>query len=462
MELVQAYRTEKCRLLPGTKAKFQALVQLAGAVRYVWNYILRIKEIERWVYKQQLIQLYEQYPDKKDKKALAEAKKKLAATDKPDFSFKNLSAMFTRLRKSKSHAWLKDVPSWPIRACLKLMERAYKQAFKQVAEAKRNGEPTWVEKNGKLVELFFPKPKGKRGDDYFILEGKRINLVGDTLHIPRSGYMTLVRQQDNPYKDSIPKYITVKQECNRFYAFLVHEVFVERKTQDELETIVGIDRNAKQVTTSAGDMYIAPDTKDLDEQIKRKKQKASQQQTTYIDQGPGRKPKPQHSKRKQKTYNEIAKLEHKKANRLKNYCHQVSRKIANLFDVVVLEKLDTQEMTSKKNKKGQPSKVSKQTRKDVKETHWFFLAFCLTYKAHLVLFIDPAYTSQTCSECGYCAKKNRRSQALFVCGRCDLRCPADWNAARNIEQLGLQLLTLPLKVPYTGNPKEIELQRLQM
>jgi putative transposase len=47
--------------------------------------------------------------------------------------------------------------------------------------------------------------------------------------------------------------------------------------------------------------------------------------------------------------------------------------------------------------------------------------------------VNPAYSSQTCSSCGYVAKANRKSQALFVCGSCGHTIHADVNAARNLE-----------------------------
>jgi IS605 OrfB family transposase len=51
--------------------------------------------------------------------------------------------------------------------------------------------------------------------------------------------------------------------------------------------------------------------------------------------------------------------------------------------------------------------------------------------------VDPAYTSQTCHVCGHVDKKNRRSQASFICGRCDFVGHADHNAARNIADRGV-------------------------
>jgi putative transposase len=47
--------------------------------------------------------------------------------------------------------------------------------------------------------------------------------------------------------------------------------------------------------------------------------------------------------------------------------------------------------------------------------------------------VDPAYTSQTCSSCGYCDKRSRKGTE-FRCRFCGLRMHADVNGARNIAQ----------------------------
>jgi putative transposase len=46
--------------------------------------------------------------------------------------------------------------------------------------------------------------------------------------------------------------------------------------------------------------------------------------------------------------------------------------------------------------------------------------------------VNPAFTSQRCSACGYIAAGSRESQALFCCVACGYACNADVNAARNI------------------------------
>jgi putative transposase len=73
---------------------------------------------------------------------------------------------------------------------------------------------------------------------------------------------------------------------------------------------------------------------------------------------------------------------------------------------------------------------------------WAFaqLGQYIAYKAAVagipVVYVDPAYTSQTCSACGHVAKKNRPDQATFCCTSCGFAEHADVNAARNIAARG--------------------------
>ena len=75
-----------------------------------------------------------------------------------------------------------------------------------------------------------------------------------------------------------------------------------------------------------------------------------------------------------------------------------------------------------------------------RHSSWSFaqLRFFLSYKAALagvpLHTVDPRNTSRTCSECGHCAKENRKSQASFVCQSCGYSDNADRNAAINISR----------------------------
>ncbi|WP_240204325.1 RNA-guided endonuclease InsQ/TnpB family protein [Streptomyces actuosus] len=73
---------------------------------------------------------------------------------------------------------------------------------------------------------------------------------------------------------------------------------------------------------------------------------------------------------------------------------------------------------------------------------WAFaqLGGFIAYKARRagvpVVHVDPAYTSQTCCECGHVDKKNRVDQALFICRNCGVVAHADRNASHNIARRG--------------------------
>ncbi|MFC0004470.1 RNA-guided endonuclease InsQ/TnpB family protein [Micromonospora siamensis] len=74
---------------------------------------------------------------------------------------------------------------------------------------------------------------------------------------------------------------------------------------------------------------------------------------------------------------------------------------------------------------------------------WAFyqLARLITYKAARVgirvVRVDPSYTSQRCSVCGYTARANRSRQSTFRCMSCGFAEHADVNAARNIAARGV-------------------------
>jgi IS605 OrfB family transposase len=86
-------------------------------------------------------------------------------------------------------------------------------------------------------------------------------------------------------------------------------------------------------------------------------------------------------------------------------------------------------------------------RKPQRATHssWSFaqLGQFIAYKARrsavLVVYVDPAYTSRTCAECGHIDTANRVSQAWFACRSCGFVDHADRNSSRNIRARAWEL-----------------------
>lgn len=125
----------------------------------------------------------------------------------------------------------------------------------------------------------------------------------------------------------------------------------------------------------------------------------------------------------------------KLSGRLKRFKQNVDRILAkellsflNPGDIVVLENL-----TDIKKHCGTKRKARKKHR--IHMGRWSFkrLENAIKYLAELkgvyVEYVDPRYTSQTCSRCSLVSKKSRKSQSFFSC-LCGLKLNADLNAAR--------------------------------
>ena len=90
---------------------------------------------------------------------------------------------------------------------------------------------------------------------------------------------------------------------------------------------------------------------------------------------------------------------------------------------LIVEKLDFQhpELSKRMNRlvKRSGRKVFRQKLQDLQERFGIE-----------VIEVDPAYTSQRCSSCGYTDRSNNPARAAFRCGRCGHTCHADVDAAR--------------------------------
>ena len=61
-----------------------------------------------------------------------------------------------------------------------------------------------------------------------------------------------------------------------------------------------------------------------------------------------------------------------------------------------------------------------------------FLEYKLKRNGGEMIKVNPQYTSQTCSSCGHISKENRKTQAKFICEKCNTSLNADYNASLNI------------------------------
>ena len=121
----------------------------------------------------------------------------------------------------------------------------------------------------------------------------------------------------------------------------------------------------------------------------------------------------------------INSLRDKERNFAKTYNHQLSYKIVKFAKDNKCEFINLEYLT----KDGFENRI-------LSSWSYYELQNMIEYKAKRegikVRYVDPAYTSQTCSKCGHVDKENRPTQAKFKCINCGLELNADHNASINI------------------------------
>jgi IS605 OrfB family transposase len=127
----------------------------------------------------------------------------------------------------------------------------------------------------------------------------------------------------------------------------------------------------------------------------------------------------------------LKKLSGKKRRFTKDVNHCISKQ-------VVKKAQDTNRAIALENLSGIRSRARLRKPQRTDLHNWSFAQFSqfVDYKARLtgvpVIYVDPHWTSQECSNCGYIDKKNRPNQETFICQKCGHADHADTNAARVI------------------------------
>ncbi|MDR6980872.1 IS605 OrfB family transposase [Streptomyces sp. 3330] len=132
--------------------------------------------------------------------------------------------------------------------------------------------------------------------------------------------------------------------------------------------------------------------------------------------------------------------------RLKERSRREARHVKNtnhiIAKTIVTEAERTSAGISLEELKGIRQRVRLRKPQRVALHSWAFaqLADFIIYKAKRagvpLVFIDPAYTSQTCAECGHVDQRNRLDQRRFLCRGCGVVAHADRNASHNIATRG--------------------------
>lgn len=125
----------------------------------------------------------------------------------------------------------------------------------------------------------------------------------------------------------------------------------------------------------------------------------------------------------------VAKIHERIKNQRKDFCHKESKKIIDQYQYICIEDLDIKNMVE-----------GSHLAKSITDASWNQFRQFLTYKAaeagRKLGLVNPAYTSQECSQCGHLEPK-KLTEREHKCTQCGYIADRDFNAAQNILALGL-------------------------
>ncbi len=135
------------------------------------------------------------------------------------------------------------------------------------------------------------------------------------------------------------------------------------------------------------------------------------------------------TKERRKAGKVVAKIHEQIKNQRKDFCHKQARKIVDHYQYICVEDLNVRNMI-----------VGSHFAKSIVDASWNQFRQFLTYKAaeagRKLGEVNPAYTSQRCSQCGNLESKKLRERE-HKCFQCGYIAHRDFNAAQNILALGL-------------------------
>ena len=266
----------------------------------------------------------------------------------------------------------------------------------------------------------FPRFKSAGYDSITYTQAKSFKVGESTIEFPRLGRVK-ANLHRNPW--GAIKNCTVRRFNGKWFACLCQEV--EPRHLESSSEAIGIDVGLKTFAALSNGQFIE------NPRFFRKEEKAlakAQRKLAKRKRG---------SRERRQARKVVCRIHERIRNRRHDFCHQNARRIVNRFGVIAVEILSVKNMLG-----------NHRLAKSISDAAWSQFRSVLTSKAESagreVLAVNPAYTSQDCSGCGYRPDgqegrtKKRLSDRWHRCPMCGLFLNRDTNAAVNILALGQQ------------------------
>lgn len=373
-----AYRAIKYRVYP-TDAQCEKLSQTFGCVRKVYNDALSLQN-----------GLYE--------------------ADMPAFGKIELNAYCNRVWK-KEFSFLTEVDKFALTNSLYALCTARKNFFEKRAgypryKSRRGEEQTYTTNytNGNIEVV----SKGKQG----YVKLPKVGKVPASIHrIPK--------------KNWILKSATVSQQINgKYYISVLYrlpDTFVEPAPLPTKETTLGLDYSSPKffIDSNGNEAGVMHWFRKSEERLAKEQRKLS-----HCKRGSNR-----YFKQKAR----VSEISRSVANQRLDFCHKLSRKIANSYDAVCVEDLDLRAMA-------QTLRFGKAVSDNGFGMFRTFLQYKLAEQGKYYIIVDKWYPStKTCRHCGHKNPGVQLGQTRWVCPHCGAVIDRDINAAINIRTEGLRI-----------------------
>jgi putative transposase len=291
------------------------------------------------------------------------------------------------------------------------VDLAFKSFFRRVKNGEKAGYPRYKSKT-RYNSITFPQaPSG-------------CQIKGNHLVVSKVGKIKIKRHRDlvgNPKTAIIKKSATGKW-CVIFTCE-IEDLNIQVPQTNPIGIDVGIENFA----------HFSNNTKIENPKFFKKEEKELAKSQRKLSK------QPKGTKERQKAKKVVARIYERISFKRKNFAHQQSRKIVDLFNPIFIEDLSINNMRHNSHRC---------MNKAISDAAWSMFFNFLQYKAEeagvVCRRVNPSYTSQNCSDCGH-RNSLKLSDRLFKCTCCNFETTRDHNAAINIKTLGLQGLANSLE-----------------
>lgn len=307
-----------------------------------------------------------------------------------------------KMHRVSCYDQIKELPA--LKAAFPIHKNVYSQVLQQVLDRLDKAF-----KNFFRSGFGFPRFKSARRFDSFTYPQSGFQLSGKQLSLSKIGNIRVHLSRELP-ADAIVKTCTIKRSVNGWFATLVFEYTAQPLPASDLA--VGIDVGVTTFATFSDGTEIHNPRIYQNAQAELRR---SQRRVARRVKG---------SNRRQKAVILLKKLHERIANARKDFLHKHSTAVVLKYGTIVVEALNVQGMSR--------GNLAKQIL-DCSWSEWFRqLAYKAESAGRQFTAVDPKYTSQTCPECGFVSRENRKTQADFVCISCGYSANADYVGSVNV------------------------------